>query len=223
MQTITPTIMTDTTIASLMNALEWRYATKAFDTSRSIPADTYAQIREAIRLTPSSFGLQPWRFIEVNDKETRAKMRELGWNQSQFTDADKLLVFASRTDMTAADVDAYVADMAATRGVPADALQGYREMMLGSMQAMSPEQQAAWASRQLYIALGFGLAAAAAAQVDAVAMEGFDKDAVTKLLGLDTQGLYAHVVLALGYRSADDKYATLAKVRYPAEQVFITK
>jgi nitroreductase len=207
------------TPAQLLASLEWRYATKAFDT-RKLPDATWAALEESLRLTPSSFGLQPWKFIVVNDPAVRAKLRPVSWNQSQVTDASHLVVFARRTEMTEADVNEFFSQIVADRKIDAAVIEPYRQMMLGGVvKGKDAAAQKDWAARQLYIALGQLMGAAAAMAIDTCALEGIDPAAYTEILGLKGTGYEVVVACAVGYRSSEDKYAGMKKVRFPAARV----
>jgi nitroreductase len=207
------------TPAQLLASLEWRYATKAFDT-RKLPDATWAALEESLRLTPSSFGLQPWKFIVVNDPAVRAKLRPVSWNQSQVTDASHLVVFARRTEMTEADVNEFFSQIVADRKINAAVIEPYRQMMLGGVvKGKDAAAQKDWAARQLYIALGQLMGAAAAMAIDTCALEGIDPAAYTEILGLKGTGYEVVVACAVGYRSSEDKYASLKKIRFPAARV----
>jgi nitroreductase len=207
------------TPAQLLASLEWRYATKAFDT-RKLPDATWAALEESLRLTPSSYGLQPWKFIVVNDPALRAKLRPVSWNQSQVTDASHLVVFARRTEVTEADVNEFFHQMVSERQADATKLEPYRQMMLGGVvKGKDAAGQKEWAARQLYIALGQLMGAAAAMAIDTCALEGIDPDAYTEILGLQGTGYEAVVACAVGYRSSEDKYAGMKKIRFPAARV----
>ncbi len=207
------------TPAQLLASIEWRYATKAFD-PRKLPDATWAALEESLRLTPSSYGLQPWKFIVVNDPALRAKLRPVSWNQSQVTDASHLVVFARRTEVTEADVNEFFHQMVTERGADAAKLEPYRQMMLGGVvNGKDAAGQKEWAARQLYIALGQLMGAAAAMAIDTCALEGIDPDAYTEILGLKGTGYEAVVACAVGYRSSEDKYAGMKKIRFPAARV----
>jgi nitroreductase len=207
------------TPAQLLASLEWRYATKAFDT-RKLPDATWTALEESLRLTPSSFGLQPWKFIVVNDPAVRAKLRPVSWNQTQVTDASHLVVFARRTEVTEQDVNDFFNQMVADRKADPAALEPYRQMMIGGVvKGKDAAGQKEWAARQLYIALGQLMGAAAALAIDTCALEGIDPAAYTEILGLKGSGYEVVVACAVGYRSTEDKYATLKKIRYPAARV----
>ena len=207
------------TPAQFLASLEWRYATKAFDT-RKLPDATWAALEESLRLTPSSYGLQPWKFIVVNDPALRAKLRPVSWNQSQVTDASHLVVFARRTEVTEADVNEFFNQMVSERGADATKLEPYRQMMLGGVvKGKDAAAQKDWAARQLYIALGQLMGAAAAMAIDTCPLEGIDPDAYTEILGLKGTGYEVVVACAVGYRSSEDKYAGMKKIRFPAARV----
>ncbi len=206
----------------LISQLNWRYATKQFDPRRKISDHDWAALEEALLLTPSSFGLQPWTFIVVKDPAVRAKLLPASWGQSQIVDASHLVVFASKTNLGESDLDALLKRIGEVRGVAIQALAGYRGMMVGSlMQGMEASGRDAWAINQVFIALGILLASAAALGIDACPMEGFDRAQYDAILGLPQKGLASAVAATLGYRSPADKYAAAPKVRFPKEKVFI--
>lgn len=208
-----------TTPAALSQALAWRYATKKFDT-RALPAATWAAIRESLVQTPSSYGLQPWRFIVVENPAVRAKLKPVSWDQTQVTDASHLIVFARRTEMTEDDINRHVSRILSVRGLPADKLEPYRQMMLGGVvKGKDLAGQREWSGRQCYIALGQLMACAAVLEVDTCALEGIDPAKYDEILGLKGSGYETVVACAVGYRAADDAYAQAAKVRFPAENV----
>jgi len=207
----------------LLQALQWRYAAKVFDPNRKIPAATWAALQEALVLSPSSFGLQPYRFIVVNDAAMRAKLLPHAWNQRQVVDASHFVVFAARTAMTEAEIDQFLSRIVEVRGDTREALAGYRQMMTSSLLGNEAAARIPhWAARQAYIALGNLLTCAAALGVDACPMEGFVPAEFDKVLGLTAQGYASVVCCALGYRSADDKYATAPKVRFPVAELVKT-
>lgn len=204
--------------------LHWRYATKAYDSSKHISPEQWNLILESVRLAPSSYGLQPYKVVVVKDPEIRKELRAAAWNQSQVTDADHLVVFAAKQTVTGEDVSDFIRLTAETRGMPAEALKQYHDVIVGDL-VHGPRSQRIpeWTARQCYIALGFLLAAAAVQQVDATPMEGFDPDAFTKILKLDQIGYKAVVIAAVGHRSSEDWLAPLKKVRWPESDLFIKK
>jgi nitroreductase len=219
MQPIWPDGMpADTT--TLLNALRWRYATKAFDASRQIDTSTWDALENALVLTASSYGLQPWKFLVITDAAIRAELRPHSWNQSQITDCSHLVVLLKKRAITAADADRLIEVTAATRGIDATLLEGYRNMIQVDL-IDGPRSQIIdqWSGNQVYIALGNLLTSAALLGVDTCAIEGFSPADYDRILGLESSEYKSCVVCACGYRSADDKYASLAKVRYAANDL----
>ena len=205
---------------TLLNALQWRYATKAFDAERQIDAATWASLEQALVLTASSYGLQPWKFLVITDAAIRAELRPHSWNQSQITDCSHLVVMLNKRSITPGDADRLIQATATARGLESSALDGYRNMIQVDL-IDGPRSQAIakWASNQVYIALGNLITAAALLEVDTCAIEGFSPEAYDRILGLEDSAYRSCVVCAAGYRSASDKYASLAKVRYPASEL----
>jgi nitroreductase len=205
----------------LLEQLNWRYATKQFDPTRKISAQDWATIEDALRLSPSSGGLQPWKFIVITDPATRAKLKPASYGQAQISDASHLVVLAAKSNFDEADVDAHVQHIAEVRGVSVEALAPLRNMLVGGIvKSQDAAGRAAWARNQVYIALGNLLTSAALLGIDACPMEGFDRNQYDEILGLKAQGLAAAVIATVGYRSADDKYAHAPKVRFPTERIF---
>ena len=202
---------------TLLQALRWRYATKAFDASRRIDAPTWDALEQALVLTASSYGLQPWKFLVITDAAIRAELRPHSWNQSQITDCSHLVVLLKKRMITAADADRLIAATAGERGLDPSLLEGYRKMIQVDL-IDGPRSQVigAWAANQVYIALGNLLSSAAVLGVDTCAIEGFSPAEYDRILQLDGSDYRSCVVCACGHRSADDKYASLAKVRYSA-------
>ena len=207
--------MSNLTNEQLLAALNWRYATKIFDATKRVPADVWLALEQALVLTPTSFGLQPYQFLIVQDAAMRAKLLPHSWGQKQVVDCSQFVVFTARTEMKPADVTKLIARISEVRGVPADSLNFYRDMMLGDV-VNGPRGKAAheWAARQSYIALGNLMTAAAVLGVDACPMEGLVPAEYDKILKLEGSGYKTVVACALGYRAANDKYAGLAKIRY---------
>lgn len=212
--------MSDTvTPPALLRQLKWRYAVKKFDPARKIPADLWGALEEALVLSPSSFGLQPWKFFIVDNPELRKKLQPVAWNQTQITEASRLVVFAVKKDLNAADVRRFIERTATVRGVTPDSLAGYQKIMEGSLAARSASDIHQWAARQAYIALGNFMTSAALLGVDVCPMEGLDPAKFDEILGLTPKGYATVVAATAGYRASDDKYAQAPKVRYPQDQV----
>lgn len=206
---------------STLDNLNWRYATKRYDTTKKLSPEQVELIKESMRLAPSSFGLQAWKFVHVTNPELRQQLREAAWNQPQLTEASDLFILATNASIDEAFVDRYIKSIADTRGIPTDALKGFRDMMVGSVSGRTPEQLETWLSRQVYIALGVAVAAAAENHIDASPMEGFDTATFDELLGLSALGLKSRAILAVGFRSPEDADQNYKKVRFPKEEMFI--
>jgi nitroreductase len=210
------TISTD----QLLAQLNWRYATKKFDPTRKIPAAIWSALEQSLVLAPSSYGLQPWRFVVVLDPKVRETLQPLSWGQPQVVEASHFIVLACKNVITEDDVQKFVDATTDTRGMPRGALKGYQDMMIGDL-VKGPRSAwiKEWAARQTYIAFGELMTSAALLGVDACPMEGIDPPKYDGVLGLPAKGYSSLCACALGYRAADDKYATLKKVRYPANEV----
>ncbi len=204
---------------TMLSQLHWRYATKKFDPARKIAPDLWSQIEQAPVLSPSSYGLQPWKFLVVTDPAVRQKLHPVSWNQAQILDASHLVVFAALNPPTPADVERYVARTAEVKQKSVGDLEGFKKMMLGTLSKMTPEAAHHWAARQCYIALGVFLTTCAAAGVDACPMEGFQPEQYDEILGLKAKGLSAVVIATAGYRHADDPAANSPKVRFDVADV----
>jgi nitroreductase len=207
-------------MSDLIQLLGWRYATKKFDPAQAVPEDKVARILEAIRLTASSSGLQPYEVLVVTNPGLRAQIKPHAWGQGQITDSSHLLVFAAWDDYTAERIDAAFDLVNQVRGFTSDAWEAYRQNLLAAYVPRGAEANYQHAARQAYIAVGTALIAAAEAGVDATPMEGFDPDKVDEVLGLRAQGLRSVVLVPLGYReAAGDWLANLPKVRRPLDQL----
>ena len=207
----------------LIKALQWRYATKKMDPSRAVPEDKVERILEAIRLAPTSSGLQPYEVLVVTNPEIRARIQPVAWNQAQVTEGSHLLVFAAWDNYTAERINTMFDYTNEVRSFRSEGYENYRQLLLGMYPQREPEQNFQHAARQAYIGLGAAVIAAAAEAVDCTPMEGFDDSAVDEILGLRARGLRSVVLLPLGYRQAEgDWLVNLQKVRWPREK-FITE
>jgi nitroreductase len=207
---------------TVVRQLEWRYAVKKFDPARKIPAAHWDALERALVLSPSSFGLQPWKFVVVADPALREKLVGASWNQRQIADASHLVVFAIVKGLSAAHVDAFIAKTAAVRGVSAESLAAYRNMMANFVSRPKPQFDVdAWAALQIYIALGNFMTAAAVMGIDTCPMEGIVPAKYDEILGLTARGLATVVVGTAGYRAADCTYASAKKVRFDREDVIV--
>lgn len=204
---------------SLIDKLQWRYATKKMDASKHVPEDKIDLILEAIRLTASSSGLQPYEVIVITNKDIRHKIRAAANDQSQVTDCSHLLVFAAWDNYTAERINAAFDMTESIRNFTSESGTAYRQMLLKAYPARDAETNFTHAAKQAYIGLGTALIAAAYEQVDCTPMEGFNPSAVDVILGLPAKGLRSVILLPLGYRNADEDWLVkLKKVRRAKEQ-----
>ena len=215
---------TDTTAAQpLLNKLQWRYAAKKMNPAKKVQQDKVERILEAARLAPTSSGLQPFEIIVVTDPAVRAKIQPIAWNQAQITDGSHLLVFAAWDNYTADRINMMFDLTNDQRGFKNEGWENYRQMLLNSYPQRDAEVNFQHAARQAYIGVGTALIAAAAEQVDATPMEGFDPKAVDTILNLGERGLRSVVLIPLGYRADEgDWLANLKKVRRSREN-FVTE
>ena len=207
--------------SEVLEALNWRYATKKFDSSKKIPQETWEKLEEALRLSPSSFGMQPYRFVIVTDPKVKQELVAASYNQVQVADCSHLVVFARIAEVNQAHVEHYVDLISKVRNVPAESMKMLHDMMSGFIKGASKETLDGWAEKQCYIALGNLMTAASIFKVDNCPMEGIVKDEIDRILQLPAKGCHSVVACALGYRAEDDKYSKLAKVRFPAAELFI--
>ncbi len=210
-------------LTTLNEKLAWRYATKKFDASKVVPDDKLERIIEAVRLTATSSGLQPFELMVITNAEIREKIRAVAWNQAQITDCSHLLVFAAWDDITPDRVNMMFDLTNEVRGFRNEGWENYRQMLLGIVADRGTEGNYQSAARQAYIALGSAMIAAAFEEVDATPMEGFDPAAVDEILGLKEKGLRSVIILPLGYRADEgDWLVNLKKVRRSREN-FVTE
>jgi nitroreductase len=203
---------------SLIEALNWRYAVKKFDNQKTISPTLWHALEESLMLTPSSYGLQPWKFIVITNKEIRQKLTSVSWNQKQVEDCSHLVVFAIKEKMDEAHVQSFVDQMAKVRGIDVSSIEGYRKMMIGDVVSGARSQVAfEWAARQAYIALGNFMTSCAMLNIDTCPMEGIDPAKYDEILGIAGTGWKTVVACPSGYRAADDQYAKLKKVRFSRE------
>ena len=206
---------------NIIENLNWRYATKEFDPQRDMPSKDLDTLLEVLRLSPSSFGLQPWKFVLVKDQAKKEELLPFSWNQKQVVDASELIVLCCQVNFGEADVNRFLESIALQRKMELKDLSGYKDMILGFMKEMSAPELKNWMKAQVYIALGNLLTACADLKIDACPMEGFNKANYDKILNLTEHGLESVVVCPVGYRSSSDKYAILPKVRYPVDEVVL--
>jgi nitroreductase len=203
----------------LLDALNHRYATKVFDSSRKIDCETWSALEQTLILTPSSFGLQPWKFIVVQSAEIRQKLKEVSWGQPQVTDASHLVVFTARTDLTDQDIDSWIACLSETQGTPMENLAGYSGMIRSFSSHMTPAEKHAWNMRQVYISLGQFMTGAAVLGIDTCPLEGISASDYDEILCLKGTGYATAVACAVGYRSSEDKYSSAKKARFAKDKL----
>jgi nitroreductase len=202
----------------LLQALNWRYATKKFDETRKIDPTLWAALEETLVLSPSSFGLQPWKFIVVTDQSTKDALVPVSWGQKQLSQASHIVIFAVKHPLTKDDVRRHLDRTAELHEIPIETLAGLEKVINGFV-AQPGLDVRAWSTRQIYIALGNFMTAAALLGVDTCPMEGLDPAAYDRVLGLEGSGYYTVVACPAGYRSAEDHSAARPKVRFKAEHI----
>ena len=206
----------------LIEHLSWRYATKKFDASKKVSEADLEILKEAIQLSSSSYGLQPYKVFIIENPEVRVQLQPLAWNQSQITDASHVLIFANTTNFGNDEIDAYIQNMSQTRGIPVESVKGYADFMKMKINALEPEAKSTWTSKQTYLALANLLNAAAELKIDVTPMEGFEPEKVNELLGFNNLGLNASLIATIGYRHEEDATQFYKKVRKSKEELFTT-
>lgn len=210
--------MNQITAESLIQKLNWRYAVKRFDQTQIVSDEAWTALEQSMVLAPSSYGLQPWRFIVITDNAIKSQLPAISWGQSQPKDCSHMVVFASRRTLDADYVDKYIHNIVEIRGVETSKLHGYRSVMLSSIEKQCDELLE-WNTNQVYIALGQLMTAAAMLGVDTCPMEGIEKDKYDRILGLDGSAYTTTVGCAVGYRHSEDKSASAKKVRFSSDDV----
>ncbi|MFD0798109.1 NAD(P)H-dependent oxidoreductase [Maribacter chungangensis] len=198
----------------------WRYATKRFDRTKKISEEEMELLLEATRLSASSYGLQPYHIFIITDTEIREQLKPVSWGQSQVTDASHLIVFAHQTDFGGELVDDFIKNTAETRNIPNENLKGYSDFAKSKLVDLPQQTKEEWTAKQVYLALGNLMQAAAELKIDTCPMEGFEAEAYDTILGLNGKNLTTSVVVPIGYRSTDDATQHLPKVRKSKEELF---
>ena len=206
---------------SIIDSLSWRYAVKRMNGNK-VSQDKLDTLLDAITLSASGFGLQPYQIFMVEDADLKAKIQPIAYGQPQIVESSHLLIFAAWNEVTEAQIDAYMNLIAETRGMSLSDLGDFKGAIAGSMKYKSKEQQAEWADRQVYLAMGTALAAAGELQLDTTPMEGFIPAKLDELLGLEAKGLHSVLMLAIGEREeATDYMVNVKKVRTPKSELFV--
>lgn len=209
-------------MSTFLENQNWRYATKKYDASKKITTEDLNTLKEAIRLSSSSYGLQPYKVIIVENPELRANLQPAAWGQSQIVEASHLIIFANETKLDEVAIDEYIKNISLTRNTPIEALAGYGDFMKSKIISLTEEEKNIWTAKQTYLALGNLLNIAAELKIDATPMEGFVPAQVNEILGLDKLGLNATLIATLGYRHDEDATQHYKKVRKSNEDLFIT-
>lgn len=208
-------------MSNFIKDANWRYATKKFDATKKVSKEDLETLKEAIRLSASSYGLQPYKVLIIENPEIRAKIQPVAWGQSQIVDASHLIVFANITNFGETEIDASLTNTAETRGLPIDALKGYGDFMKSKITTLPEEVRNTWTAKQTYLALGNLMNAAAELKIDVTPMEGFEPEKVNEILGLSSLKLNASLIATIGYRHEEDATQHNIKVRKSKEELFI--
>ena len=208
-------------MTDLQKSLEWRYATQQYDTTKKVSPEDFNQLIDAARMAPSSFGLQPWKIVDVRNPETRKVLQAAAWGQTKITEADHILVLSRPTKMDEAYIEQFIATTAKTRGMAAESLDGFKKMLVGFTSQRGDDQLSIWMDKQVYILLGFLLETAAIMHIDTTPMEGFDRAKFDEILGLPRKGYQSVVLCAVGYRAKTDEAASRKKVRFSTRDILM--
>jgi nitroreductase / dihydropteridine reductase len=206
---------------NILDALEWRYAVKKFDDKASLTEQQILEVKKVFNLSASSYGLQPYKMIVVQNPELKEKLVPASFGQQQISQSAAILVFAVRTDFGMDYIDQFFKDMSTKRQIPLENLEGYKNFMKGSFANKSEDEISSWATKQVYLTMGHMLASLAALQIDACPMEGLDPQAYDKILDLEAKQLKTIVAMPIGVRAPDDASATALKVRKDLSDIII--
>ncbi len=206
----------------LLEVLSWRYATRKFDPARTIPAEAWHTLEQSLVLSPSSVGLQPWKFFVITSPALKERLMPAAWHQVQVIECSHFVVFAVRKNLGPDHVDRHIARMSEVRGVPVESLAKFRTMAVGNLDKARAEGRLdTWQTHQIYIALGQFMAAAAVLGIDTCPMEGFEPEKFDQILGLAGTDHTSIVACAAGYRVSDERYAAMKKVRFKTDDVVV--
>ena len=209
-------------MSNFLNNQNWRYATKKFDATKKVSAEDLNTLKEAIRMSSSSYGLQPYKVLIIENPELRAQLQPAAWGQTQIVDASHLFIFANETNVGDETIDQFLNAISETRETPLESLAGYGDFMKSKISTLEPAVKNVWTSKQTYLALGNLLNAAAELKIDVTPMEGFVPAQVNEILGLDKQNLNASLIATVGYRHEEDATQFYKKVRKSQEDLFVT-
>lgn len=215
--------MNSISTGQLLEQLNWRYAVKKFDSSKKISTHEWAALEQALVLTPSSYGLQPWRFLVVQSPEVRRQLTPLTWKQTQVEDCSHFVVLTHLRQIGEEHIKKFVQSTAKIRGLEVEKLKGFQEMMIKDVVTGPRSKVAAtWAAKQCYIAMGNLMTSAAMLAIDTCPMEGLDPVGYDKVLNLEASDYQTAMAVACGYRHVDDSYQRLKKSRFDVSDVVRT-
>ena len=206
---------------NILDALEWRYAVKKFDDKASLTEQQILEVKNAFNLSASSYGLQPYKMIVVQNPDLKEKLVPASYGQQQILQSAALLVFAVRTDFGMDYIDQYFEDMSVKRQIPLENLEGYKNFMKGSFANKSEDEILSWATNQVYLTMGHMLVSLAALKIDACPMEGLDPNSYDKILDLEAKQLKTIVAMPIGVRAKDDATASALKVRKDLSEIIV--
>jgi nitroreductase len=209
-------------MSNFITDANWRYSTKKFDATKEISDADLDTLKEGIRLTASSYGLQPYQVLFVKSNEIRQQLLPFSWNQKQIVDSQYVVVFANVLNLGETEIDAYFDNLIISRGIKQEDIKGYSNFMKTNIAGKSEEERNTWTEKQTYIALGNLLNIAAELRIDTTPMEGFSSEEYNKILGLTPKGLNAAVIATIGYRHQDDDTQHFPKIRKSNEDLFVT-
>lgn len=204
----------------IIDQLQWRYAVKKFDAQKKITAADWQTLEESLRLAPSSYGLQPWQFLVVQNPQLREQLTPVSWNQTQVKDCSHYVVITYKKKLDEAHIQKFIARNMEVRGSTAEQLEGFKNMMIDNL-VKGPRSETInwWAQRQSYIAMGFLMETAALLNIDTCPIEGLDGAAYDKILNIENTGFATVAAVACGYRHPEDKYQNVKKVRFETKDV----
>lgn len=200
--------------------LEWRYATKKFDSTKKINSGDLEKLLKSVQLSASSYGMQPYKILVIENPQIKEKLKPAAWGQPQITDSSHLILFANYKTIDEKYVDSYIENISEVRDIAKENLTGLKDKLISSITKLPAEDQNTWAQKQAYLALGNLLSAAASFKIDTCPMEGFDAAKFDEILGLQEKGLTTAVIATVGYRSEEDPAQDAKKVRKSKEQLF---
>lgn len=209
-------------MSNFIENANWRYATKKFDTTKKVSAENLETLKNAISLTATSYGLEPYKVLIIENQDIKNQLVQASWGQQIVADASHLIVFANILDFGSDQMNAYFDTVVKTRNVPMEALQGYSDFMQSSINSLPLEKRNSWTAKQTYLAMNNLLNACAELKIDATPMEGIVPEKYNEILGLNELGLSAVLATPIGYRHADDATQFYKKVRKSANDLFIT-